>query len=312
MPIPALPLSDFPRMKSWLAIACLVLPLLVVSSVLGAEEQGYWPRVRQTQDLVRQASDSRYKDPTGLLGQAAFSAGFRAGYISDYYWRGFRLFNEDLLFHGDAYINVYGFEASAWGLWDVGREQTRPLEVDYRFGYNFEIEGALIRIGYTFFDFSGSDGDIGRREQGFGRKPLEDFPDNKFSPAVHEVHIMMSYFTSLVQEGGANLRYTLNYFQRLLDEGTRIDSVVTVFVDSPNFTIFGDYFEIGTTTTYQHRYLTNRTGFQGQTVNGRMVYNLQKYGIFPMFIQLDAWYYVAFDDDFVDGFYFGATINFRF
>ncbi|MBE7492123.1 MAG: hypothetical protein HS108_10260 [Planctomycetes bacterium] len=279
---------------------------------LAAEEQNYWPRMRQTQDLVRQASDTRYRDPQGLLGQGAFSAGFRAGYISDYYWRGFRLFNEDLLFHGDAYVNVYGFEASAWGIWDVGREQTRPLEVDYRFGYNFEIEGALFRIGYTYFDFSGSDGDIGRKDQGFGRRPLEHFPDNKFNPSVHEVHLMLSYFTSLVQDSGANMRYTLNLFQRVVDEGTRIDSTITVFVDSPGFTIFGDYFEIGTTTTYQHRYLTNRSGFQGQTVNGRMVYNLHKYRMFPMFIQIDGWYYVAFDDDFVDGFYFGASLNFRF
>lgn len=312
MAIPALPLSDLLRMNCRLAFACVAALLTLGSAAISAEEQNYFPSMRQTQDLVRQASDSRYRDPQGLLGQGAFAAGFRAGYISDYYWRGFKLFDQDLLFHGDAYINVYGFEASAWGLWDIGREQTRPLEVDYRFSYNFEIEGALIRVGYTFFDFSGSDGDIGRRDQGFGRNPLRDFPDDRFSPAVHELHLMMSYFTSLVQESGANLRYTLNVFQRLLEEGTRIDSVVTVFVDSPNFTIFGDYFEVGTTTTYQHRYLTNRSGFQGQTVNGRMVYNLDKYRIFPMFIQIDAWYYVTFDDDFVDGFYFGASLNFRF
>lgn len=299
-------------MNRRIAFACLALVFSLLGAGLAAEEICYFPRMRQTQDLVSQASDSRYKDQQGLLGQQAFSAGFRAGYISDYYWRGFRLFNEDLLFHGDAYINIYGFEASVWGLWDVAREQTRPLEVDYRFRYFFEIEGALIGIGYTYFDFSGSDGDIGRKEQGFGNKPLRDFPDDKFNPSVHEIHLMMSYFTSIIQEGGANLRYTLNVFQRVIDEGTRIDSTVSVFVDSAQFTIFGDYFEIGTTTTYQHRYLTNRTGFQGQTVNGRMVYNLHKYGIFPMFIQIDAYYYVAFDKDFVDGFYFGGTLNFRF
>ena len=312
MLIPALPRTGCGHMNSRLAFACLALVLTMGAGALGAEEQNYFPRMRQTQDLVRQASDSRYRDPRGLLGQQAFSAGFRAGYINDYFWRGFKLYDSDMLWHGDAYLNVYGFEVSAFGIWDFTREQQRPLEVDYRFNYNFELEGALISVGYTYFDFSGSDGDIGRREQGFGRKPLEDFPDNRMSPSVHELHLMMSYFTSVLQEGAANLRYTLNLFQRLDDEGTRIDSTVSVFVDSPRFTIFGDYIELGTTTTYQHRYLTNRTEFQGQTVNMRLVYNLHKYGMFPVFFQIDAWYYVAFDDDYVDGFYFGATINFRF
>lgn len=294
----------------------LVLAILMLVPCFGvslyAEEMNYFPRMRQTQDLVRQASDSRYRDPRGFMGQEPFIAGFRAGYISDYYWRGFRLFDQDLLFHGDAYVNLYGFEFSAWGLWDMGREQSRPLEVDYRFNYFFELEGALLGIGYTFFDFSGSDGDIGRKDQGFGDQPLRDFPDNRFSPSVHEMHLFMSYFTSVIQEGGANLRYTLNIFQRLDDEGTRFDSTIAMFVDSPTFTIFGDYIEIGTTTTYQHRYLTNRSGFQGEYVNVRLVYNLHKYGVFPMFIQLDAWYYIAFQKDLVDGFYFGATLNLRF
>jgi hypothetical protein len=217
-----------------------------------------------------------------------------------------------MLWHGDAYVNVYGFEASVWGMWDFTREQQRPLEVDYRFNYYFELEGALMSVGYTFYDFSGSDGDLGHKSQGFGSKPLQDFPDNKFPAAIHELQFLMSYFTSILQEGGANLRYTLDIRQRLDDEGTRIDSTITMFVDSPQFTIFGDYFEIGTTTTYQHRYLTNRSSFQGETVNVRAVYNLHKYGIFPVFIQIDAWYYVAFDNDFVDGFYFGASVNFRF
>lgn len=295
-----------------LSAACLLTFLLLGAGALCAEEPNYFPRVRMTQDLVQRASDSRYKDSGGLLGQEEFTLGFSAGYTSDYYWRGFRLYDSDLLVRGDAYVNVYGFEASVWGIWDFAREQMRPLEVDYRFRYNFEIEGAQIAIGYTLFDFSGSDGDIGRKDQGFGKHPLRDFPENRFKPAIHELSLMMSYFTSILQEGGANLRYTLIVNQRLDDEGTRIDSVVTMFVDSPQFTIFGDYFEISTTTTYQHRYLTNRTGFQGQTTSGRMVYNLDKYGIFPMFFQIDAGYYVAFDNDFVDGFYFGGSVNFRF
>lgn len=292
-----------------LALAALLIGL---GTSLSAEEPNYFPRLRQTQDLVRQAGDSRYRDPRGFMGQAPFTAGFSAGYVSDYYWKGFRLYDSDMLWKGDAYVNIFGFEASVWGMWDFTREQQRPLEVDYRFNYYFELEGALITAGYTFYDFSGSDGDLGKRSQGFGKKPLEDFPDNKFPPSIHELQIMMSYFTSVIQEGGANLRYTLDVRQRLDDEGTRIDSTISMFVDSPQFTIFGDYFELGTTTTYQHRYLTNRSSFQGETVYGRAVYNLHKYGIFPVFFQLDASYYIALDDDFVDGFYFGASVNFRF
>ena len=60
------------------------------------------------------------------------------------------------------------------------------------------------------------------------------------------------------------------------------------------------------------RYLTNRSEFQGQISSARLVYNLDKYNLFPMFIQLEAHYYVAFDDDYVDGFYFGGSVNFRF
>ena len=299
-------------MLKWFALTILALSALTFCDALKAEDQLQFPRLRQLQDMVRRAGDSRYKDDEGLLGQDAFTAGFSAGYISDYYWRGFRLFNEDLLLRGDAYVNIYGFEASVWTLWDANRESYRPLEADYRFRYSFEIEGALVSIGYTLFDFAGSDGDLGARNQGFGKKQLEQFPDDRFPPSIHELNIMVTYFTSVLQSEGANLRYTLNYFQRLDDEGSRIESTVSLFVDSPSFTIFGDYFEITTTTIFQHRYLTNRSEFQGELTTARIVYNLDKYGIFPMFIQLEAHYYVAFDDDYVDGFFFGGSINFRF
>jgi hypothetical protein len=299
-------------MHKWVLLAVLLASAALFSSSLKAEDTLQFPRIRQLQDLVRRASDSRYKDQKGLLGQDAFTAGFSAGYTSDYYWRGFKLFKSDMLWRGDAYVNVYGFEGSVWAIWDAARKKTRPLEVDYRFRYKFEIEGALISVGYTFYDFSGSDGDLGARSQGFGRKELEQFPGHRFPPSIHELHFMLTYFTSVLQSGGANLRYTLNYWQRIDDEGSRWESTISLFVDSPGFTVFGDYFEITTTTIYQHRYLTNRTGFQGQINSARVVYNLDKYGIFPMFFQLEVHYYVAFDDDFVDGFYFGGSVNFRF
>lgn len=295
--------------------AFLILVLLLSSlgaGSLSAEDTIQWPRLRQLQDLVRRASDSRYRDSEGLLGQGAFTAGFSAGYISDYYFRGFKLFDGDLLMRGDAYINIYGFEASVWGMWDLAREQVRPTEVDYQLSYNFEIEGAMIRAAYTFYDFSGSDGSIGRKDQGFGRKPLEPFPDDRFPNSVHELLISFTYFTSVLQQEGANLRYTLNYWQRLDDEGSRFESTVSLFVDSPGFTIFGDYFEITTTSIYQHRYFTNRSEFQGQITSGRVVYNLDKYNIAPVFFMLEAHYFVAFDNDYVDGFFFGATVHFRF
>src|SRR5262245_36393992 len=107
--IPRVALSGFHRMTFRLGFAFLAL-LLACGAALYAEETGYFPRMRQTQDLVRQAGDSRYRDPSGLLGQQAFTAGFRAGYISDYFWRGFKLYDSDMLWHGDAYVNVYGFE----------------------------------------------------------------------------------------------------------------------------------------------------------------------------------------------------------
>jgi len=302
-----------PFLMRRLLLVCL-LPLLagVFAPEAQAEDQLQFPRLRQLQDMIQRAGDSRYKDPSGLFGQDSFTMGFSAGYTSAHYWRGFRLYNQDLLFRGDAYVSLFGFEASAWGLWDLGRDQLRPLQADYRFRYSFEFEGALISAAYTFFDFSGSDGDLGSRRQGFGKEQLRQFPQDRFPPTIHELNVTMTYFTSVLQEGGANLRYTLNYFQRLDDEGSRIESIVSFFVDSPQFTVFGDFIEISTTTTYQHRYLTNRSHFQGQQFSARLVYNLDKYNMFPVFFQLEAHYYVAFHSDLVDGFWFAASAHFRF
>lgn len=309
---PASPLSRLFLMPKAFLYLLLLTVAVSASPALLAEDTLMFPRVRQLQDMVQRTRDTRYRDDNSLLGNEAFTAGFSAGYISDYYWRGFKLFDSDGLVRGDAYVNVYGFEGSVWAMWDLARDKMRPTQVDYRLRYQFEIEGALISVGYTWYDFSGSDGSIGRRDQGFGRKPLRDFPKDKMSSSVHELHLMMTYFTSVIQSEGANLRYTINYFQRLDDEGSRIESTVSFFVDSPHFTIFGDYFEVTTTTVYQHRYLTNDSHFQGQTMTARLVYNLQKYGYFPVFFQLEAHYYLAFHKDYVDGFYFGGTVNFRF
>jgi hypothetical protein len=299
-------------MQRLLLLVLVAATAVVYAPEAQAEDQLQFPRLRQLQDMIRRAGDSRYRDPRGLLGQDFFTAGFSAGYVSDHYWRGFRLYDQDLLFRGDVYASIYGFEASAWGIWDLGREQNRPLQADYRLRYSFEYEGALLSVAYTFYDFSGSDGDLGTRRQGFGEEPLRQFPGNRFPSSIHELNINMSYFASVLQEGGANLRYTLNYNQRLDDEGSRIESILSMFVDSPQFTVFGDFVEISTTTTYQHRYLTNDTHFQGQMFSVRLVYNLDKYNIFPVFIQIEGHYYVAFHKQYADGFFWGASLHFRF
>lgn len=295
--------------------ACL-LPLFVfvslASATLCAEEIDYFPRIRTIQDLVERASNSKYRDKTAILGNELFSAGASVGYISDYYWRGFRLFNDDLLFRGDAYVNIYGIEASVWTMYNFNRNSFRPTETDLRLRYQFEIEGTLISVGYTFFDFSGSDGSLGKRNQGFGKNAPKEFPDDRFPNQIQELQLSASYFPSVLQAGGVNLLFTINYFQRLDDEGSRIESSVTVFVDSPQFTIFGDYFSITTTNTYQHRYLTNRSAFQGQTTHARLVYNLEKYRIAPIFFMLEGMYYAGFHKDLVDGFYFGVSMHLRF
>lgn len=290
----------------------LCAALLFSASKLRAEEEDYFPRLRYLQDLIERASGTKFRDDSGILGQEAFTFGASAGYQSDYYWRGFQLYDSDLLFKGDAYINVYGIEASAWGMWDLARSNNRPVEADYRIRYQFELEGALVSAGYTFFDFSGSDATLGRKRQGFGKNELESFPDDKFPATIHELQVGFTYFTSVIQSSGANLRFTMNYFQRLDDEGSRVESSISLFVDSPQFTVFGDFFELITTNIYQHRYLNNYSGFQGQLSTARAVYNLDKYRIAPIFIVLEAKYYVAFDKDFVDGFFFGGSVHIRF
>lgn len=277
-----------------------------------AENMHHLPRLRQIQDLLKRATGSRYNDRKGLLGNQAFTAGVAAGYISDYYWRGFQLFNDDLLTYGDAYVNIYGVEANVWGMWNFNREQQRPTEMDYRIRYQFEIEGTIVSLGYCFYDFSGSDGSLGKRNQGFGNKGKEVFPDNRFPSGIHELQLHMTYFTSVLQQQGVNLMFSANYFQRVDDEGSRIEASVTLFVDNPTFTILGDYFSITTTDVYQHRYLTNRSGFQGQTTHARIVYNLEKYRMAPLFIVLEAIYYAGFNKELVDGFYWGASVNLRF
>lgn len=292
--------------------SALFLVLSLFSASLCAEEIDYLPRVRTIQDLVERASNSKYKDKETILGNELFSAGASVGYVSDYYWRGFRLFNDDLLFRGDAYVNIYGIEASAWTMYNLNRNSFRPTETDLRLRYQFEIEGTIISLGYTFYDFSGSDGSLGKRNQGFGKNAKKEFPDDRFPSSIHELQLSASYFPSVLQAGGVNLLFTVNYFQRLDDEGSRIESSVTLFVDSPQFTIFGDYFSITTTNTYQHRYLTNRSAFQGQTTHGRIVYNLDKYRIAPLFFMIEGMYYAGFHKDLVDGFYFGVSIHLRF
>ncbi len=290
----------------------LLLLISIASGTVCAEDIDYLPRTRTIQDLVERASNSKYKDNEAILGNELFSAGASIGYISDYYWRGFRLFNDDLLFRGDAYVNIYGIEASAWTMYNLNRNSFRPTETDLRLRYQFEIEGTIISLGYTFYDFSGSDGSLGKPNQGFGKNAPEEFPDDRFPNQIHEVQLSASYFPSVLQAGGVNLLFTVNYFQRIDDEGSRVESSVTLFVDSPQFTIFGDYFAITTTNTYQHRYLTNRSGFQGQTTHAKIVYNLDKYRIAPIFFTIEGIYYAGFHKDLVDGFYFGFTINIRF
>lgn len=83
------------------ALSLLALLSLCAGTVC-AEEIDYLPRVRTIQDLVERASNSKYKDKNTILGNELFSAGASLGYTSDYYWRGYRLFNDDLLFRGDA------------------------------------------------------------------------------------------------------------------------------------------------------------------------------------------------------------------
>ncbi|MCC6573191.1 MAG: hypothetical protein IT462_05305 [Planctomycetes bacterium] len=290
--------------------------LLALCTVLGenlqAEPMHYLPRLRQIQDLVKRATGSRYNDKRGALGNSEFSAGLALGYTSDYYWRGFQLFDSDLLMYGDGYVNIYGVEASVYGLMDFGSERQRPKEMDYRLRYQFEIEGTIVSVGYCFYDFSGSDGGLGKKDQGFGNQGKEVFPDNRFPSGIQEVQLHMTYFTSVLQQQGVNLQFAANIFQRIDDEGTRIETSVTLFVDNPTFTIFGDYFSLTTTDVYQHRYLTNRSGFQGQTTHARIVYNLEKYRMAPLFIVLEAIYYAGFHKDLVDGFYFGVNVNLRF
>ncbi|MBV6515217.1 MAG: hypothetical protein HPKKFMNG_00853 [Planctomycetes bacterium] len=299
-------------MFRWTNFALCFISLSLFCSALCAENIDYFPRVRSIQDLVERASGSKYKDKTTLLGNELFSFGASAGYTSDYYWRGYQLFNEDLLAYADGYVNIYGFEASVWTMYNFNRSNLRPTETDYRFRYQFEIEGTIISLGYTWYDFAGSDGSLGKPNQGFGKKAPKEFPDDRFPSSIHEAQLSLSYFPSVLQAGGVNLLFTVNVFQRLDDEGTRIESSVTVFVESPQFTIFGDYFSITTTTTYQHRYLTNRSYFQGQTTHGRLVYNLDKYRIAPIFFVIEGIYYTGFNKDLVDGFYFGGSINIRF
>lgn len=287
----------------------LLLALSLAATNLRAEDQLQYPRVRTLQDMIKQASgDSRYRDSS----QDMLTFGFSAGWNSEYYWRDFKLFDSGVLFDGDAYVNFMGVELSAWGLWDLDNDRERPVQATYEARYKFNLEGSLISLGYIFQDFSGSDGDLGSPSQGFGPDGLLAFPDNKFPSSMHEFHLMMSYFTSAIQESGANMRFSLNYWQRIDEEGSRVEATMAVFVDSPRFTIFGDFIELATTTTWQHRYLNNDDGFPGQMTSVRLVYDLDKYAIFPIFFQIDVHYFIAFDSDYNDGLYFGASANVKF
>ncbi|MHC4841952.1 MAG: hypothetical protein ACYTDT_13525 [Planctomycetota bacterium] len=287
----------------------LLLLISACSATLHAEDQLQYPRMRTLQDMIRQASgDTRYKDPS----QDLLTLGFSAGWQSEYYWRDFKLFDSAALMDADAYVNFMGIEASAWALWDFDNGRQRPVQATYSGRYKFNMEGSLMSLGYNFHDFAGSDGDLGSPSQGFGKKGLLDFPDNKFPSSIHEFHLMMSYFTGAIQQTGANMRFSMNYWQRVDDEGSRIEATVALFVNENQFTIFGDFIELATTTTFQHRYLNNNDGFPGQMTSIRIVYDLDKYNIFPIFFQVDVHYFIAFDSDYADGLYFGVSANVKF
>lgn len=293
-------------------VFALIVAIVVSASSLHAGDQLHFPRIRQLRDLVNRASDSRYRDPQGLLGQSAFTAGASAGYISDYYYKGFRLEDSKLLFRGDAYVNIYGIEASVWGIWDADREQYRPRHAEYRIRYKFELEGALWSLGYSFNDFSGGDGDYGSRKQGFGNKRLEQFKDDKFPSSTHQLEFHMTYFTGLVQDGGANMRFSLDVDQRLDDEGTRVATTVGFFVSQKHLTFFGNFIEIASTTVYQHRYFTNESDFQGDTISGRIAYDLyQDLGI-PLMFEFEVHYFVPIQKELVDALFFGGKISINF
>jgi len=80
---------------------------------------------------------------------------------SKYMWRGFKLDNDPVIQPG-VYVDAYGFNASIWGSFDIGNNDTLDSdELDYSAGYTLDLKEytelpVSVCGGYTYYDFIGA------------------------------------------------------------------------------------------------------------------------------------------------------------
>ena len=89
----------------------------------------------------------------GLLSLPTFaSVSANVSFASDYIWRGMTQTDGPAMSGGFDYEAESGFYAGIWGS-NVNFNDGAGSELDYYFGYGFEVNGIGVDLGYVAFDY---------------------------------------------------------------------------------------------------------------------------------------------------------------
>ena len=87
------------------------------------------------------------------------SVSANVSFASDYIWRGMTQSDGPAIQGGFDYASDGGFYAGIWGS-NVNFNDGAGSELDYYFGYGFDMGGVGIDIGYLAYDYPGNDSDL--------------------------------------------------------------------------------------------------------------------------------------------------------
>ncbi len=100
-----------------------------------------------------------------LPSYAAINA--NVSFVSDYIWRGMTQSDGPAIQGGFDYTSDSGFYAGMWGS-NVNFNDGNGAELDYYFGYEFEVNSLSVDVNYISYDFPDSKSDLDFEEINIG------------------------------------------------------------------------------------------------------------------------------------------------
>ena len=91
------------------------------------------------------------------------SVSANVSFASDYIWRGMTQSDGPVIQGGFDYASDGGFYAGIWGS-NVNFNDGAGSELDYYFGYGFDMGGVGVDIGYIAYDYPDNDSDLNFEE----------------------------------------------------------------------------------------------------------------------------------------------------